>query len=187
MRHAATVLLFCAASQNSWGHVTESHSTQKYEVTQAPGTSLLQALNSASPIHRDGHVYHGHTSWNVHWSFQWNTLPNGMCAITSVNTTLTTITTLPQLRRPTGADSPEFDTYLSALIRHEEGHKQFGQNAANEIDSAITHLGPQPNCKSIESEANSAGRAILDRTREAEIEYDRSTKHGCTQGACLKR
>lgn len=187
MRHIAAVLLLCTASQPSFCRVTESHSTQTYEVAQNPGASLLRALNSASPIRSDGHIYHGNTAWNVHWVFRWNTSSNGLCAITSVETSLSTTITLPRLRRVSTSDSQDFDIYLSALTRHEEGHKQLGQSAAQEIDDAIARLPPMRSCKELDVEANRTAREILDRTRDAEIEYDRSTRHGCTQGACLKR
>jgi len=187
MLYLVAALVFYAVPLQSWAHVTESHSTQTYEVILTPGTSLLQAINIAAKIYPDVRRYHGHTLSDVHWRFQWDVLPSGMCAITSVHTTLKTTITLPRLLKWPGADRTEFDTYLAALTRHEEGHKQLWKNAANQIDQAIIQLGPRLSCDSLELDANRLGQSILDRTRAAEIEYDLSTNHGCTQGACLQR
>lgn len=187
MRIFSRLLLSFVFCTQAVAGVTEKHTTQNYEVVQEAGTSLLDAINKASKIRQDGKTFHGHTTWYVAWNFRWNTLSSGQCVITSVNTTVSTNIILPTLRRDANADLQRFDPYIAALTRHEEGHKQFGIDAAKEVDQAILSLEPRANCKQLEIDANNTGRRILERFKALEVEYDKTTKHGCTQGACLRR
>ena len=187
MHSCLGLILSFLFSASAVAGVTEKHSTQTYEVVQQAGTSLLDAINKASTIRQDGKTFHGYTTWYVAWNFRWNTLSSGQCVITSVNTTVSTNIILPSLRRNANADLQQFDPYIAALTRHEEGHKQFGIDAAKEVDQAILNLEPRANCKQLEIDANNTGRRILERFKALEVEYDKTTKHGCTQGACLRR
>lgn len=184
-RAATAVLLLCSMAPPSSAHVTENHTTHAYEVSHPPGTSLLNTLNNASPIRHQGRVFHGYTTWHVRWNYQWQGQADGSCAIASVDTRLTTAITLPQLRTADAAERSRFDRYLAALTLHEEGHKRLGQQAAADIDRAILKLRPAPTCQQLENAVHRVGHDILERTRQSEIEYDRTTRHGCTQGACL--
>jgi predicted secreted Zn-dependent protease len=187
MRKVAALFLGVVVTISAFGDVTETITRQPYEVHQQSGVSLLVALNNASPVHDAGKIYHAYTGWEVRWRFMWNTSPAGMCEITSVATTLAVKMTLPELKTSTLAGSAEFQKYFPALLRHEEGHRKIGQDAAYAADRAISNLRPMSSCKELEREANRAGMEILERARRVEIEYDISTEHGCTQGACLAR
>jgi predicted secreted Zn-dependent protease len=187
LHQLAAVFFLFTLSQASLALVTERHSIQTYEVEQAPGASLLSSINRVSPIRQNGKVYHGYTVWRIDWHFRWKSLSNGFCALESVNTKLTTTMTLPKLRKTRVAVVNEFNTFLDALTVHEEGHKQISRKGALDIDTAISQLPPQPDCKTLEFKANNVGNAIVERAKTEQIEYDAATEYGCTQGACLKR
>jgi predicted secreted Zn-dependent protease len=187
MRKIAALFLGVVVTTSAFGAVTEATTRQLYAVHQQSGVSLLVALNNASLVRDAGKIYHAYTEWEVRWSFGWNTSPTGMCEITSVATTLTVKMTLPELKTSTLAGSAEFQKYFPALLRHEEGHRKIGQDAASAADRAIFNLRPMSSCKELERVANRAGMEILERAKRVEIEYDISTEHGCTQGACLAR
>lgn len=168
-----------------FAEVVESEAQQLYEVRQASGTSLLHALNSASPVRRHGRTFHGNTAWEIRWNFRRNESASGLCAITSVTTTLSIRMTLPRLTSGTPEGAAEFARYLPALRAHEDGHATIARKAAHEIDQAIARLPPKTSCQTLENEANHTGRQLLDTARQRGIDYDTSTKHGCAQGACL--
>ncbi len=186
MRFLVTLIACIALTSPCFADVVESGAQQLYEVRQGPGTSLLHALNSASPVRQNGQTFHGHTAWEIRWKFRWNQSAAGLCAITSVTTALSIKTTLPQLTSGTPEGTAEFGRYLPALRTHEEGHAAIARKAAREIDQAIARLPPVSNCQTLESEANRTGQRLLDAARLRDIDYDASTKHGCTQGACLR-
>ena len=156
-----------------------------YTAHAEPGGSILSALNAASPIRQDGHVYHGHTSWNVKWNYRWHERANGSCSITSVSLEVSGKITLPVLVGATVAQAGQFDRYVSALRVHELGHYGIAKDAAAAIETKIRALPEMSSCRNFGSAANDAGSKILDEYRAKEIRYDATTGHGKTQGAFL--
>ena len=149
------------------------------------GQSLREALNAATPIRLDGKRFHGYTTWNVDWKFWWYSDAAGRCRITRVGTLLTTTIQLPQLNGGTAEQQAEFQRYAHALRAHEQGHVQWGREAARAIDQGIAALPEAPNCSALERNANALGRRLLAEHIASEQEYDRSTDYGTTQGARL--
>lgn len=167
--------------------VAETRDKRLYDVRQAPGMSLLQALNQASPIREGGQVFHGYTDWRVQWNYRYRQRPDGLCAVTSVDVHLTVTMTLPALQESTAEGAGQFATYLRNLAEHEEGHVRIGQSAARSLDTALAQLPAMPSCPLLEREIARLGADTLDRARRDNKAYDAATKHGCTQGACLTR
>ena len=176
--------LACAGAAHA--AVTEEHAQRPYPVHAQPGETLRQALNAATPITEQGKRFHGYTRWNVRWTFRWWREASGSCTITEVTTRLRTEVQLPELRRATPAQQAVFDRYLRALSRHEEGHVQFGRDAAQAIDRGIAALPTASDCATLEREANALGHRLLREHAEREKQYDRDTQHGASQGARLE-
>ena len=103
-----------------------------------------------------------------------------------MTTRLRTEVQLPELRSGTPAQQAVFDRYLSALSRHEQGHVQFGRDAAQAIDEGIAALPAAPDCAALERRANTLGHRLLREHAEREKQYDRDTRHGASQGARLE-
>ncbi len=185
MRHIAVLLFIGILSTPSPAKVIEIDERQWYPVHQPSGTSLLAALNRASPIRENGRTFHGNTAWDIRWSFRWDRTPSGLCEILGVETKLSVTIMLPDLKSGTIAGQAEFQKYVRALLLHEEGHKKIAQEAAHAADQAISTLPPMSSCRMLASEAQRQGSAILDSARKAGREYDATTQHGHTQGACL--
>lgn len=176
--------LVCAGAAQA--AVTEEYIQQPYPVRAQPGETLRKALNAATPIAVDGQRFHGYTRWNVRWTFRWWREASGRCAITEVTTRLRTQVQLPELHSATPAQHAVFDRYLSALSHHEEGHVQFGRDAAQAIDEGIAALPAAPDCAALERRANTLGHRLLREHAEREKQYDRDTRHGASQGARLE-
>ena len=182
---AAAALL--AASAPSWAVVTEEFTHKPYAVRAQPDQSLRQAINAATPITVDGRRFHGYTRWNVRWTFRWWREPSGRCTLTEVSTRLRVELQLPDLQGATPNQQAEFDRYLPALSQHEQGHVQFGRDAARAIDQGIAQLPAEPECATLERRANALGHRVLRDYVEREKLYDVNTGHGATQGAKLTR
>jgi predicted secreted Zn-dependent protease len=71
---------------------------------------------------------------------------------------------------------------MEVLQEHENGHKNFGINAAREIERRLTSLGSMRSCNALGNTANSIADQIVDKYSRMETEYDRRTDHGRTQG-----
>ena len=178
-------LLLCGAVHGAHAAVTEEHEDRYYPVHMEPSDTLRQALNAATPITVDGRRFHGHTRWTVRWSFRWWREPEGRCRITQVSTRLRTEVQLPELYSATPAQQARFDRYVAALSQHEQGHVQFGRDAARAIDEGLARLPAASDCATLERQANALGHRLLREHAEREREYDRSTRHGASQGARL--
>lgn len=182
---AALLLALCTAAAGAQAAVAQEHAERPYPVYAQPSDTLRQALNAATPISVDGKRFHGYTRWNVRWTFRWQSDASGRCRITEVTTRLRTEVQLPELRRATPQQRALFDRYLPALSRHEQGHVQFGRDAAHAIDQGIAQLPTAPDCATLERQANALGHRLLREHAEREKQYDRDTRHGASQGARL--
>lgn len=163
--------------------VQEEHEQAPYPVHARADQSLREALNAATPITSEGKRYHGYTQWNVRWNFWWQHDASGRCRITRVTTRLHTRVQMPELRTGTAAQEAQFRRYHRALHQHEQGHVQFGRQAAQAIDRGIAALPEAPDCPTLERQANALGYRLLNEQAAQEKAYDRTTGHGATQGA----
>ena len=76
-------------------------------------------------------------------------------------------------------------SFLEALRRHEEEHKEHGLKAAREIETVVLAVKPASNCEDLGAAANAAAEAIVAKYQALDEEYDRKTDHGRNQGATL--
>jgi predicted secreted Zn-dependent protease len=166
--------------------VVQEHVQRPYPVHLQPGQTLRQALQAATPIVVDGRRFHGYTRWHVRWNYRWWREASGRCAITEVTTRLSTEVQLPELHNASPQQQATFDRYLRALAQHEQGHAQFGRDAAQAIDQGIARLPAAADCATLERNADALGRRLLQEHVEREKQYDRDTGHGAAQGVRLE-
>lgn len=129
--------------------------------------------------------YDAYTSWRVNWHFYWKN-NNTSCMFTKVNTKVAVKFTLPKLATNSiaGQDVQQrWNNYYTALIAHENSHRNFGVNAATEIEHALLTMGGRDNCKVLEKDGNNLARSVLDKYIAAEKQYDIDTNHGMNDGA----
>jgi predicted secreted Zn-dependent protease len=157
---------------------------ERYAISGSTPSDLRLEMNSKGPRgNAGGQVFDGYTRWSVIWRYRYNNFGN-TCAITSVATSVTVTITLPKWDDEITADNntrSKWSRYLAALELHERGHRQMGIDAAKEIDRVIS--GMSGRCDALEARANEAGKAILNKYRQLDLDYDRDTDHGAMQGA----
>ena len=112
-----------------------------YKITGSSARELRDAMNAKRPIGKDGRPHDAVTSWFVRWRYTTTDASPG-CAVRTFNVSLDLATTLPQWTNESDA-VPEllqqWRMYYSALVKHEEGHKAIGTNAAAAIrDTGLT-------------------------------------------------
>jgi predicted secreted Zn-dependent protease len=54
------------------GHVVVKEITESYGGRHSAGITLLDAMNSASPVRQNGQSFHGYTAWDISSTFNWN-------------------------------------------------------------------------------------------------------------------
>ncbi len=158
--------------------------TDYYLVSGKTTDQIRSSINRNTPVHENGTIYDARTDWFVEWNFLWNQ-SNASCTITKIRTEvniqfilpkLQTLGTLPKnLRR-------KWETYMQALLRHEDGHMNIGIRAANEIERKILNMTSRRTCNKLEIDANHIGNELLKKFRAIEKEYDRKSNHGRNDG-----
>jgi predicted secreted Zn-dependent protease len=176
-----------------WPHVAagfeENVSTQYYEVGGDTPARIWEEMRMRGPTGRDGRRYNARTEWHVRWRYPLEETGTG-CEIGRVSVTLTVRYTMPRWERPPGTSSAvasQWNRYVGALESHEEGHADFGREAAQRIERALGGLSARASCNQLDREANALGQRILDEIRPEEEDYDRETNHGATQGTAFFR
>jgi predicted secreted Zn-dependent protease len=157
-----------------------------YPISGATSQELREQMNLFGPLdERLDRRFDGYTRWYVRWNYQYAQSQEG-CRIDKAKVKTEVTMTLPQWETAPTA-SPELNTewnrYITALQTHENGHKQHGLNAGNEILQTLTNLSIQPSCNELDVAANTASDRIIQHYSQEDFAYDQATGHGATQGA----
>ncbi|MDD2816007.1 MAG: DUF922 domain-containing protein [Thiotrichaceae bacterium] len=154
--------------------------TEYYIVDGVDAASIREDMNAKRPG-----KYDAYTSWKVKWRFFWDNKKTS-CTITDVKTDVAVKFTLPKLAKDNQADrdaKQRWNHYYRALIAHENGHRDFGIEAATEIETALLSMGQRSNCKTLDVDANELARSVLNKYIADEKRYDVDTRHGMNDGA----
>lgn len=163
--------------------VTDTLNYEYYDVAANPKQRLAALLNNASPIKEGGKTFHGHTKWNIRWSFSFKKNASGECRLGATNVTLDAKITLPRLVGDSPAQQQQLERYLIPLKRHELGHYQIAQEAAHAVEQRLASLPGETSCSDMRNAANEAGKQTVNAYNEKNRAYDIETDHGKSQGA----
>lgn len=154
--------------------------TEYYTVDGETAQDIREDMNSK----RSGD-YDAYTEWHVKWHFRWKS-DDQECHLTSVTTSVDVKFNLPKLAKDTIANEDakhRWKRYYRALIDHENGHRDFGVKAANEVEYALSKMGSRRSCTTLENDANKLGKEIVRKFNAQEKQYDIDTRHGMNDGA----
>jgi predicted secreted Zn-dependent protease len=156
-----------------------------YTIEGNSADAILADIHRKTPVKHNGKQHSARTDWHVSWQFWWYGNGNS-CEISKVTTRLDVVYTLPRLK--ISSSMPEellarWETFDTALFSHEQGHKDLGVRAANEIENRITAMGARDSCSRLEGDANRIARDVIEEYGRLEKEYDRTTNHGINTGA----
>jgi len=157
-----------------------------YSVNTTSEVDLLSDLNNASPIKENGKIFHAHTDTHISWNFWWKK-DYGECTIDRVSTKVKITYTLPKLSNKYKSRNLLliWNKWYPALIKHEKKHASHAIEIANIIERSIKSLPFKSSCKELENIANSTGNKLIKKLNKLDIEYDKKTGHGKTEGANL--
>jgi len=112
----------------------------------------------------------------------------GSCRYVEVKLNGSIVEELPRWQAPAGADSAlvaRWNTFITNLETHEQEHVDLGLQAAKEIHDTLINFPPQPTCDELTAKGDARTDEIYDKYEQRNIEYDKRTNHGVTQGAAL--
>ncbi len=157
-----------------------------YPIAGTTATELRSQLNQLGPSDEtEGRRYDARTDWVVKWTYRYRQQSHA-CILQQAQTQVAVTFTLPQWQpTPRAARSlvQDWRRYQASLQLHEDGHKDHGVGAAQDIQQALRRLPPAAACAALETQIQTAARAIIRTYNQKDLEYDRVTRHGSTQGA----
>ena len=148
---------------------------------------LTAELNEKGPLDH-GEKFHAKTDRQIHWHYRYERKGGGF-AITTLTVTADIDCLLP--RRTVPANQPDnlaaqWERYMAALTLHEHGH---GQNAIDHAKALYATLRAHrvfATSQALEEFIRAEGDKCIADANAYDVEYDRKTKHGATQGATLR-
>lgn len=156
-----------------------------YSVSGETAQQLRKQMSQFGPQDSQGRRFDGWTKWNIRWTYRWYD-SGDRCKITSSQVKVDIRFTMPRWQPAANASLSlvqHWQRYLAALQLHENGHKDNGLKAAQEIDQILAQLPTAASCSALEVKANQSAQQIVKRYNQADIAYDQQTSHGRTQGA----
>jgi predicted secreted Zn-dependent protease len=132
-----------------------------------------------------GHV--AHTRWHVGWKYAFE--QSGTCRLKDFRVDVSATIRMPRwVDRDSAspADRRTWDTFDAAMRKHEEGHRENGIHAGQELSREIPLIGSRGDCGQLKAAIEETANRIIAKYGQADADYDRVTNHGLTQGAVLR-
>lgn len=194
MRFPVLIAIFLRlASVTSWSEplppegVQSAEHAKFYELTGASAQELIAQMKEAGPLGKDGKRYFGKTDWTIHWRYHYEAR-GGSAILTRVSVTTDVTTIMPRRQAPANAGdrmAKEWVRFLAALAVHERGHAENAQRHAKHLYAVLHDHGPFASAQDLEAFVKTQGDKCITDAQTADVEYDKRTGHGNTQGATL--
>jgi predicted secreted Zn-dependent protease len=159
-----------------------------YDIAGTTFAELNAAGMRSGPVSKNtGARVWGRCTWQVTWTFSRGGM--GQCALGKFSVTVGATIDLPRwINRDAASESVRgsWDRFAAALRVHEDGHKDIGVRAANDLANRLRALPPARTCDELDRDIAALGDRILAEHRALDQAYDRSTGNGATQGAVMK-
>jgi predicted secreted Zn-dependent protease len=163
-----------------------SINTNYYQIKGGTAAQLRNEMNRVRPFDRFSNGrYDALTRWYITGNYKY--IPgDSRCQIYQPQVFLMVKTTLPKWN-PTSKANPKlvrkWRKYIKVLRLHENGHKQNGIEAARELQKSLSQIPSYSSCQSLATAVKELSQKITTKYNQKDLEYDRQTKHGATQGA----
>ncbi len=159
---------------------------ETYDIAGSSDAELRQQMLTAGPLDKTGQThFDAIATWRVTWAYRWERTGEG-CRIFSVDAKLKSKIIVPRWPGAASADPAlrtKWEAFSNALLAHEKGHVAYGEAARAEAERAIKALPKMATCEELDKAAMAAGNAAVNKAKQDELAYDRSTHHGETTGA----
>jgi len=187
-----TLVLLAACSNPSLGtdastpeaKVQVSVNYVYYRIEGSTVDELRAQMDAQGRTDEFGHHWDAYTDWYVSWSYPYS-IEDEKCGTGPVEARVAITFTFPVWDGPEGTPLQvveKWNDYLVSLEVHEDGHKEIAVAAAYEVVEALEALPVYSSCSELEQAADSVAQIVLQRYRQQELIYDKTTSHGATQG-----
>jgi predicted secreted Zn-dependent protease len=158
-----------------------------FTVSGLTTTDIRHAMRQNAPKDAEGMPRWGRAFWHLRWKYTRDT--SSGCRIGTLAIVVTSRLQMPQWPDRARASTEvqgKWDQFYRALLAHENGHRDNGIRAANDLARRFRGLGAQSDCARLDAEIENTGRRVISEYHLVDKAYDRSTEHGVSQGAVFR-
>lgn len=157
-----------------------------YEISGNSLDQLREQINLKGTKWNDGKTYSALTNWDIHYKYR-VTRNNGRYSVRSADTSVDISYYLPKLNVDSCTPdlAQRWKDYLAHLQRHEYGHKDLAVQTASQVNEMFATLPTFATEEELAAEITKRTEEKFRQLKEIQIDYDRDTRHGETQGAVL--
>ena len=174
------------ASFNAFAAPIINRKNSTYNVSGATPREVRSQIDKIGPMHpTEKRRYDGITEWDLSWKYQISRRGK-IWIVTSSTVQLDIRVKVPKWVDKKNAPplaQRQWKIYQSNLVRHEQGHVNIAVRAAQAIDKYIATYGGASSVEHMRTNIDRNAKLILERFRKYDVNYDKSTRHGMTQGA----
>jgi predicted secreted Zn-dependent protease len=135
-----------------------------------------------------GSSFVGETRSPMEWTWRVESRASSSCTLRDVRVKVNAEILLPRWTPPADADSSvvaEWNRFISALEKHEAGHKDISARAGRTLKDQLRGLNGF--CSQVNTQANDIARRVIETASLEQRRYDADTQHGLTQGTGFGR
>lgn len=157
-----------------------------FDLSNKKNISVLDNyLINQSIVNFKGKKYYAFTKWNIDWKYNYINNYAG-CGVGDVVVNLKVLVTLPVLSTDDLEVYNAFKKFLTNLKAHENSHIDIAKKAAIEIKNLkFDKFIVKSDCQLTGKEFNDKANEIINKYANEEIDMDRITNHGASNGANL--
>jgi len=162
-----------------------------YPVSGATARELGESKQLTGPVSHttgtEGKRVWGQCHWRLDWKAEY-ARESGKCRIDTFSLMLGATIDFPNWTNKSAAPEAlrsKWEQFSRALRAHEDGHKENGLRAANDLANRLRALPPEKDCEALNQKISDLRNRIISEYKYLDQAYDRATDHGVTQGAKL--
>lgn len=167
-----------------------------YSIKGNTRQALRWQMRLLGPKGRWNQSFYAYTRWQVDWQYQLQAEKNvsGRCTLQTLTVSVMIRIRLPQWQEESAGkalttaagDNPalraDWQTFYTALLQHEQQHRQHGIEAAQDLERALWQLPPAADCQRFVELIDERARTVIAGYRQRDKEFDRQTQHGALAG-----
>jgi len=169
-------------------NVSQAQSTVEYKTYPVRGSTIHELFNSISKLSPIGSTALTETSaGTINWHY--TRTDDGKYQFDSLNVNQRITITLPEWTDSSHARScvvEQWNSMMSALIQHEEHHKNIFLTLEPRVTELARLTPPQETGEQLFSVIESIWLRVSKQIREEQQRYDADTSHGQSEGVILK-